>query len=519
MLEAAVNGIHLNNPETRLDVADKMYDVQNFVPASMFNDIMEYISKINAAGVVHMKLGHMVSCHARHAGQWVIFKVIFITDFFTWLAGVAIWILSFFVIFFVCFYLLDMAFKLAIAMVFLPILAAFWPFGALRSKCVACVKMVLNAAALFVFLALTTSMGLILVDKALQIGEIAMDNNLSTDSVLQVEPNGKGIAALMKDINDGNSEAVSYKFSLFSVPFLMLIFSFLYAIKIIGSTINDYVNTFFADSWGGKMQEIHKRMTGVASLVKQKGVGAAKRVKQHVVEPKVKDALDKLGKKIRTSSKKFDKLKDGKTTSSSEKDLGDIKQPKDSNTLQDLTNSRPSDKDALNDNKAGEKASSSGAAETMKAAGEATEKSGEAVENATKQAAEAQKKAGEGISKAGDAVAEASFGAGAAVAVAGHAADASLQASAVATEVAGKVVGKTLKVAGKAMKKSAKAMRQAERASMRAKKVMKRVKKTAGRVQKVADKVNNAPLPKNDNKSEDENQKTKQGKSNDQKDI
>lgn len=519
MLDAAVEHIDLNNPDTNLDVADKMSDVQGFLPASIFNNIMEYIAKINAAGTVHMKLGHMVSCHARHMGQWTILKFIHITNFFTWLAGVAIWILAFFVIFFVCFYLLDVSFKLAIAMVFLPVLAAFWPFGALRSKCLACVKMVFNAAAIFVFLALTTSMGLVLVDKALQIGEIAMDDNLTTDSVLQVEPNGKGISALMQDINDGDTDAVSYKFSLFSVPFLMLIFCFLYAIKIIGSTINDYVNTFFADSLGGKMQEIHKRMTGVATLVKQKSSSAAKRVKDNVVKPKAKDLLDKLGRKIRTSSNKFDRLKDGKTTSSNEKDLGDIKQTKDSNTVQNLTQTRPSDKDAFNDNKAGEKASTSGAAETMKAAGEATEKSGEAIENATKQAAEAQKKAGEGISKAGDAVAEATFGAGAAVAVAGHAADASLQASAVATEVAGKVIGKALKVSGKAMKQSAKTMRRMERASMKAKKVMKKVKKTADRVQKVADNINKIPSPQDNKKSEDENKKDKQGKNNDQKDI
>lgn len=483
MLDSAVENITLNNPNTKLDVADKMFDAQGFLPASMFNNIMEYIAKINAAGTVHMKLGHMVSCHARHMGQWTILRFIHITNFFTWLAGAAIWILAFFVIFFVCFYLLDIAFKLAIAMVFLPILAAFWPFGALRSRCTACIRMVLSAAAIFVFLSLTTSMALVLLDKSLQMGEIAMDDKSTTDSVLQAEPNGKGIAALMKDIDDGNTKAVSYKFSLFSVPFLMLIFCFLYAIKIIGSTLNDYVNTFFSDSLGGKMQEIHKRMTGVATFVKQKSIGAVKNVSKNIVEPKAKDALDKIGKRIRTSSKKFDRLSDGKTTASNEKGFGEVKQTKDTNIVQNLTQSKPSDKDALSDDKPNEKTSASGNAEAMKAAGEATEKSGEAVENATKQAANAQRKAGEGIAKAGDAVAEASFGVGAAAAVAGHAADAGLKASAAATEVSGKIAGKTLKAAGKAMKKSAKTMRQMERASQKASKVMKRVKNAAKNAQ------------------------------------
>lgn len=295
MLDSAVQGIELNNPATPLDTSDHLVDTQGFMPASLLNNIMEYISKINGAASNHLKLAHMITCHARHAGQWTILKFVHITNFFTWFSGMGIWVLAFIIVFSVCFYLLDVSFKLAIAMVFLPILAAFWPFGALRDKCIACVKMVLNAAALFVFLSMTVSMGLVLIDKALQVGEMAIARDVVIDSIMHPEGDGAGIAALMGDIDRGDANAVSKRFSLFSMPFLMLIFCYLYAIKIVGSTINDYVNTFFPDNIGGKMQDIHHRMTGVASFAKQKAVGAVK----SITKPIAKKALGSIGGKLR----------------------------------------------------------------------------------------------------------------------------------------------------------------------------------------------------------------------------
>ncbi len=279
MLDAAIKDVGLNNSQTAPGNSSFMLDAQGFLPASLVNSMMNYVAKINGVVSNHLKLGHMVTCHARFAGAWATVGFdgllgIHLTNIGTWLSGISIWILAFIIAFSVMFYLLDVTFKLAIAMVFLPILVAFWPFGFMRDKCLVCANMVLNAAGLFVFLSLTASIGLVLVDKGVQIGELAR-LGLDDDTILQPEASGTGISLLMSDISDGNAEAVANRF-LFTTPFFMLIFCYLYAIKLIRSTIGDYVNTFFPDNIGGKMQTIHHHMTGAASYLKQKGANIAK---------------------------------------------------------------------------------------------------------------------------------------------------------------------------------------------------------------------------------------------------
>ena len=213
----------------------------------------------------------------------------------------------------VAFYLFDATFKLAIAVVFLPILAAFWPFGALRDKALACAKMIFNAAALFVFLSLTASMGLILVDKAIQIGDIAR-RSLAEDSVLQKEASDAGMSAIMAAISRGDSERVKKIFSLSTAAFLALIFSYLYAIKILRSTIDDYVNKFFEDSLTGRLQEMHHKMTGLVTAANQRAkqatVGLAKEAKA-MGEAGLKKMGKSAANKFKQSSQNVDQLKDG----------------------------------------------------------------------------------------------------------------------------------------------------------------------------------------------------------------
>jgi hypothetical protein len=296
MLDAAVENIGLNNTGVTVGQAELMPDDENFLPGSLLNGMMDYLAKMNATITNHMKMGHMIACHARHKGRITFMMFFHITDFATLLCGVLVWIFAFIMAFAVVFYLFDAALKLAVALVFLPILIAFWPFQALRDKSMACVKMIFNAAALFVFLSLTVSMGLVLVDKAVQIGDIAR-SGLAEDTVMQPETDGMGMKALMTDISKGNSQAVKDRFSLFSVAFAMLVFTYLYAIKLIRSTIDDYVNKFFADDLTGKIQELNRRVTGVAGI-------AGQRVKQMTkgavggVAGKAKQSLHKAGHKV-----------------------------------------------------------------------------------------------------------------------------------------------------------------------------------------------------------------------------
>ena len=296
MLDAAVENIGLNNTGVTVEQVEIMPDDENFLPGSLLNGMMDYLAKMNATITNHMKMGHMIACHARHKGRITFMAFFHITDFATLLCGILIWIFGFIMAFAVVFYLFDAALKLAVALVLLPILIAFWPFQALRDKSMACVKMITNTAALFVFLSLTVSMGLVLVDKAVQIGDTIRQEK-PEESIMEPEANDVGMKALMAEIDDGNSQAVKDRFSLSSVAFALLIFTYLYAIKLIRSTIDDYVNKFFADELTGKIQELNRRVTGLAGIAGQR----AKQITKGVVggvAGKAKQSLHKAGHKV-----------------------------------------------------------------------------------------------------------------------------------------------------------------------------------------------------------------------------
>ena len=66
------------------------------------------------------------------------------------------------------YYLLDISFKLGFAIMALPVVIGLWPFNVTKGKVTAVISIMLKAAGTFVFLALTTTYALAMINVALR---------------------------------------------------------------------------------------------------------------------------------------------------------------------------------------------------------------------------------------------------------------------------------------------------------------------------------------------------------------
>ena len=464
---------------------------RSLIPPHLFNNLMTYVAAVDGTVTSHMKLGHMITCHSIHKGAFNILSIS-IPNIWIWLCGAAIWCMGFMITFAVLFYLIDISFKLGIAVIAFPIVMALWPFSITTDKLTAVFKMIINAAGIFIFLAVTTAMGLVLIDVALSAAHIA-ETGGNAEDILRPIDEIPGIATIYDAVERGNSDYISETFALFSSTFLILVFAYLYAFKTIRSTNSDYVNQFFPDSVLGKQTPMHAMLTGAVSVVSGQAKNLAK-----VSKDIAKDQGQKIANKVKN---RFKNLENGDTVPTNKPDNN----RSGSNTVQSMTNMQSRDEQAhreqnSNSNSSDKKSSGNDAEATAlenatNAAGEATSQAGEAIRQSTDAAANAQRTAGNAVGGALDSTV---VGAPAGVTV-----QASTQATAAATQASGNVMEKTLKATGKIIKKAgkiaAKTMKVANKAAKKASKV---AKATVSRVDSLQ---NSGTIQKPSNKKEENN--------------
>ena len=410
---------------TGLDISGTQVDTSYLVtdggilPAHLLNNLMTYVGAVDGTVTNHMKLGHMVTCHAVHHGAWNV--GILIPNFWIWLCGAAIWFAGFMMTLSILYYLVDMSFKLGFALIALPIVTGLWPFGITRGRFTACITIILKSAGIFVFLALTTATGLVLVDSAIMAGQIAeQPGNIPPEAILQATDRDSGITELYAAIEEGDNEKLSDTFLLWGSSFLLIMFAYLYAIKLIGSTVSDYVDEFFKDKVFGSQNPMHQKLTQATDIVKQKGLDAANYAKD-VIKHQGKKGLtnfankkfggkdgdddkdddDGIMEKAEKFDKKLDNLSKGKFgEEENEKKKTGVEQAK------SMTNLEAKDQQKMDDAANGKKDNGSAAAQAMEAAGDGLEEAGKAMDEAAKNI----RNTGKQIDAAGSAGAVVTFG-------------------------------------------------------------------------------------------------------------
>lgn len=409
-------------------VANADGTASNIISADVMNKLVLFTENLDKTVSNNLVIGHAMTCHSMWAGAWKIGTITATTSVFSvvnmwlWFCGAAIWFVGFMLTLGICYYLLDISFKLGFAIIALPVVIGLWPFNITQGKLKDCFSIILKSAATFMFLALTTTYATVIISQAFNgtpklLNAIEAANNVNnTDSVI---------------VN--NTEYISNIFDITGPFFIIIIIAFLYSMKLIGSTVKSYTDKFFGDSVFGSESPMHHKLTQATDFVKKKTMkagGAALGAATGAVGKGVEKTLGKAGKFIRSKFKGSDK-----------------KKSESQNTLTAGGNTTK---------KAGTATKQTGKA--MEQTGKTVEQTGKAAEKGGKAAA----KGGQGMMKGGAALC--GTGVGALIGVPMMVAGAAVFAAGKGVEYGGKAVkygGKAMKKAGQATKKIGEKMEKA----------------------------------------------------------
>ena len=232
---------------------------------SVMNNILGATRVITNTTSENMVLGHAITCYSGmdKGGAWHIeFKKFglsttwVIRNGFMWIQGALIWCAGFLLTLAVAYYLLDVCYKVAFAVIALPIVVGLWPFNLTKDKFAVCISIIAKAAATFAFLAMTTSYGMRMVSTVLDGGESGNGLQKLLDA-MDVAFNGDGEGGS----DDENVEYVSNRLDLFSINFVLLMFAFIYFFRLVSATASELVNKFFPDNMFGNQNPMHQWST------------------------------------------------------------------------------------------------------------------------------------------------------------------------------------------------------------------------------------------------------------------
>ena len=232
-------------------------------------------------------LGDTLMCHAVHGQDKKSVKIpktnislFSYPNVPMWLCGAIIYFFGFMMVLAISFYVVDIAFKLGLAILLLPIGVALWPFSAkikdldLLAKLLA---IILKSAAIFVFLALTTSFALNLIGVAVG-----------------------GLEEVFDAITENaDSDVVSEHFTLASSAFLIVVVALIYGFKLIGAAVSDYASKFFPDKAFGQAAPIHGMMTQSVDFTTKKVVKPAAALAHDITTTQAGRGVVQVGKFIR----------------------------------------------------------------------------------------------------------------------------------------------------------------------------------------------------------------------------
>ena len=206
------------------------------VSASVMNKILKLSEGVSNEVATNYIVGSGLTCFAFQQGFSLL--GISVPDIWMWLCGAAIWCVGFMLTLAVCYYLIDIPFKIGFAVMALPVVIGLWPFKITEDKLKSIIMIAVNAAGTFLFLALSSSYAIRLMMEA-----------FSSEGELPYE--GKtysGKEALFKAFETDNVEYVEGLFDLTGPGLLIVLFCYIYGFKMISEITTKYPDKFFSGS-------------------------------------------------------------------------------------------------------------------------------------------------------------------------------------------------------------------------------------------------------------------------------
>lgn len=202
--------------------------------------VMDKLLKLSEAisneVATNLIIGNGLTCFAINNGYgW---KRFYIPDIWLWLCGAFIWFAGFMMVLAVCYYLIDIPFRIGFAIMALPVVIGLWPFNVTKGKLASILMIAVNAAGTFLFLALAASYAVRLISEA-----FSVEGNLEIDGQTY-----SGKDALFKAFESDNVEFIENLFDFTGPGFLVILFCYIYGYKMISEITTSYPDKFFSGS-------------------------------------------------------------------------------------------------------------------------------------------------------------------------------------------------------------------------------------------------------------------------------
>lgn len=236
-------------------------------------DVMDKILKLSE-GVsnevaMNLVIGNAITCFSIEEGINFDFIIkIHIPDIWMWLVGAAIWCAGFMLVLSVCYYLIDIPFKIGFAIIALPVVIGLWPFKLTSGKLKSVVMIAFNAAGTFLFLALSSSYAMRLISSS-----FSTVGGLTDGSGNAIN----GTDALLYALENDNVKYINNVFSFTGATFLIILFCYIYGIKMISQITNKWPDKFFGGSMtAGAGSPLHHMATAATMWATNKAAAPLK---------------------------------------------------------------------------------------------------------------------------------------------------------------------------------------------------------------------------------------------------
>ncbi len=228
----------------------------DIVSADLMNKILHFSEGVSNQVANNLVIGNALTCFSIKNGiHWNLIIEIHIPDIWLWLCGAAIWVVGLLLTITVCYYLIDIPFKLGFAIIALPVVIGLWPFGLTKDKFKDCIQIIFHAAATFIFLALATSYAMVLMDQSL--GNI--DN-------------------LEEAFDKDNVTYVENLFDITGPYFLIILFCYIYGFQLIGDLTKKLPDKFVGGTMvgGSSTSPMHHTATAATMWLGNKAMAPVK---------------------------------------------------------------------------------------------------------------------------------------------------------------------------------------------------------------------------------------------------
>ncbi|MBP5215662.1 MAG: hypothetical protein J6039_03790 [Alphaproteobacteria bacterium] len=191
-------------------------------------------------------LGNALLCYATKVANTEFLGILNIPDLGFLICGAVIYVVAAFMTFSIGMYFVDISFKLGFAMLFFPISVALWPFSPTQSKLTDNLSIIIRNSMLFVLVSVGVAYAVMLISNGVFEG---------------------GWESFWDAIESQQTELLSENFSLSSIHILIVAFSLIYGLKILASSVNDYLDSLFNDAVFGSSSPMHHMATQVGGTI------------------------------------------------------------------------------------------------------------------------------------------------------------------------------------------------------------------------------------------------------------